>query len=258
KTYAELAKKRVSSPMQPTLFIVRILPPPSTRPGILTFLHRPGAGGAADGTVTLAVEAVFGQPVLLSVAEESLLAPVDKGVYLQYTPIQVIPLDCLQIAAGRALLPAHAGNPAGKTLERPTKRLHLPDRATGVAFVQRLAEGEQTVGAFQLLYILMAGEVPVDLQPVAFDESIGHLVCLFVQPAGVEGKNTQLQSGLVGYVDNGHILQGEGAGQGYLAGSGLDAGREDFRRSGVRWNVINVCIHITNFSLQALTKFSGR
>lgn len=56
--------------------VLRVLLPPSAGTGILARRYRPGARGAADGAVPLAVEVVLQLPMLVGLADKLFLAPV--------------------------------------------------------------------------------------------------------------------------------------------------------------------------------------
>ncbi len=141
------------------------------------------------------------------------LAPVEQRVDLDDATVQRIQFDRLKVRPGHAVLTAHAGDPPGKFLQRTPERLHLADVAALVAVLQRLAEGEEPLLALQLFHRFVPWEIPVDLGAVALRDGVGHLVGLLIQPAGVEREDADLQTGLLGQLDDGHVLEGERAGE---------------------------------------------
>ena len=95
----------------------------------------------------------------------------------------------------------------------------------------------------------MTGKVPVDLQPIALSQRVGHFIGLFVQAAGVDGKDSQLQAGLVSDIDDNHVLQREGAGQRDRPSGCFDAGTENIRRCGTCCYFGDVVLHANLLNL---------
>src|SRR5581483_10130933 len=100
-----------------------LLPPPATGPGILARLHRASTGPAADGAISLRVERMVRNVVLLDVGQDLVLHPVGERVHLDDAAVVVVELDLADVRAGRPLIAPQASDPGVQVVEDASQRL---------------------------------------------------------------------------------------------------------------------------------------
>src|SRR6266498_4843804 len=113
---------------------------PPARPLVFAVGRLLGAGPAADGTVTLVVQWIVGDLLVLDVFPDGFAGPMGHRVELDDVTasrlVKDVYLHDINVGPGVGLLPAQAGNPTIEIRKPVAQRQHFPDRAAqvGLAF----------------------------------------------------------------------------------------------------------------------------
>src|SRR6188508_1970242 len=184
--------KPVNQSVKPALQLVRA--GPAACPFLLVGRDGPGAGDAADRTISGLVQRVVGNLVHLDVGPDLLLVPVGERVELPDT-VALRPLELRGLGAARRLIAPDARDPGVVGLEGGQQRLDLPDvtAAIGVALPEirpllamLLRNGQHRRGT--------------ELEPVALDEAVARLVRLAEEELRVELDHGQVEPELGDHV----------------------------------------------------------
>src|SRR5699024_5854131 len=101
-----------------------VLPPPASGAVVLARLDGPGARGAAEAGVALAVERVDRYPVVLDVGLDLVPLPVGERVDLHDAFVVVVQLDLLDRRTRGPLVAAQTGEPCVQPLQCLHQRPH--------------------------------------------------------------------------------------------------------------------------------------
>src|SRR5437763_11613726 len=117
----------------------------------------PGAGGAADRGISLVVQRVVGELVLVDVAPQVLLAPVGQRIHLPDSAL-LVTLELGRRRPRGGLLPANAGDPGVYVVQRPLQGVDLDLAAAAL-------ERPRLLGAAGLEHLHPQAEPVLELLP---------------------------------------------------------------------------------------------
>ena len=165
--------------------MLRRFPPPSSGSDILAWLDGPCTRLATDARISLVLQLVIRNMVLLYILLHILFAPVDERVHLNQV-MNVVPFHYLHILAGYALLLSQSADPYIQSLHRPLQRFQLPYLAAAVSAFNRIIEEVDAFFLHHLLHRLIVWEEHFQVDAVGHVGLVDQLVGLREESAGIE------------------------------------------------------------------------
>src|ERR1051326_8326445 len=209
--------RAVLGKMNPAFLAGVFFPPPSPGSFLFAGLDGPRARRASDAGVSLGVQRMDGNAVLLGIGIDLLAGPIRKRADAQ------TPVDLFYFAdarAGRRLLPAQSASPGAKFAQLVLQRVKLADIAAQVAILGALIKQIQPALRHHLVHLVGVRVYDLYSDAVVTVGNVDHLQGFVGQPSGVQGEDADLRRDARGHVQNRHLLFLKSGRNGEFAGVG--------------------------------------
>src|SRR5579872_2272955 len=176
---------------------------------MLPWIHRTGAGLAANGDKATLVQGIVRDVVFPDVAPNLLRTPVGERVEFNQL-VRRGGEGGINFNNGyfssrrRALIAPLSGDPCVERFERSAQRLDLADSTTFLVAIT--VKREQTLFPDKIFHRRGLRKENLDRNSVMFANFVEELIGLRVQPACIKGENPELTTCLRGQIDKDYIL----------------------------------------------------